>query len=195
MSRANPHTNDLRHRVIIQKNGGSQDSQSGAIVESWTNVARVFAGVWPLRGSERLEAHQITPGLSHEIVIRYRDDVYPSIRILIPRNYTTLGAAITTTGQTSVTAGDADLVPDARIENVFIQAEEWVSGAHQPELMQVTAGFGTTSLTVTRGGGGDTAATFTTSATLTHMQILEVSDVVNLDNMNEFLSITGAVRV
>ncbi len=63
--------------------------------------------------------------------------------------YTTLAAAITTTSATSITVTDASGFPSSTAYSIMVDSEQ----------MTVTAGFGTTTWTVTRGAGGTTAAT------------------------------------
>lgn len=69
---------------------------------------------------------------------------------------TRLAAAIATVGATSLTVDDALGFPTVAY-SVLIDAE----------ILRVTAGFGTTSWTVTRGYGGTTAATHLDDATVT----------------------------
>ncbi len=70
---------------------------------------------------------------------------------------TTLSAAITTTGQTSITVVSATGFPGSG--NYCIQIES--------EVLQVTAGQGTTTWTVTRGFNGSAAATHLISTVVT----------------------------
>lgn len=70
---------------------------------------------------------------------------------------TTLSAAITTTGQASITVVSAAGFPGSG--NYCIQIES--------EVLQVTAGQGTTTWTVTRGFNGSVAATHLTSTVVT----------------------------
>lgn len=68
--------------------------------------------------------------------------------------YTTLAAAVTGTGGTSISVTSAAGFPGSGPFYVMIDAEQ----------MQVTAGFGTTSWTVSRGANGTTAATHASGA-------------------------------
>jgi hypothetical protein len=95
-----------------------------------------------------------------------------------------------------LTIGTADLLMDSRGDvNSIIQVEEMVSGTLNVELMTVTAGFGTTGLTVTRGTGGDSSSTFTTAATVTRMSVLEILDAAADREIAEFLRCGGKERV
>jgi SPP1 family predicted phage head-tail adaptor len=70
----------LRHRVTIQKiesvrkPGGTYEPQP-------VDVATVWANIIPKRGTERYQAQQIESELSHTIVLRYRSDVTPQMKI------------------------------------------------------------------------------------------------------------------
>lgn len=70
---------------------------------------------------------------------------------------TTLGAAITSTTATSITLSAVGSLPTSGTVVIKIDSEE----------MLVTAGLGTTTLTVTRGVNGTTAATHSNGATVT----------------------------
>ncbi|MFF4403606.1 hypothetical protein [Streptomyces sp. NPDC001404] len=70
---------------------------------------------------------------------------------------TTLSAAITTTGATSMTVTSAAAFPSSG--TYYIQIDS--------EVIAVTAGQGTTTWTITRGANGSTAATHSNGATVT----------------------------
>jgi hypothetical protein len=72
---------------------------------------------------------------------------------------TSLGAAITTVGQSSITVSDFLGFPASGAFSILIDAE----------VLRVTAGNGTTTWTVTRGYSGTTAATHLIAATVTHV--------------------------
>jgi hypothetical protein len=72
---------------------------------------------------------------------------------------TSLAAAITTVGQSSITVSDFLGFPASGAFSILIDAE----------VLRVTAGNGTTTWTVTRGYSGTTAATHLISATVTHV--------------------------
>jgi SPP1 family predicted phage head-tail adaptor len=71
----------LRHRVTLQSLGSTQDG-FGQTVETWANVANVWADIQPGRGREFFAAQQTNAELTHEIVIRYRASVAPTWRVL-----------------------------------------------------------------------------------------------------------------
>ncbi len=71
----------LRHRVILQQNNPSQDSE-GVMTENWVNLATVWASIEPLQGRELLAAQAIAAEASTRIRIRYREGITAAMRAL-----------------------------------------------------------------------------------------------------------------
>lgn len=71
----------LRHRVTLQELVKTDDGYGG-IVETWQDVATVWAAIEPLRGNERYTAQQVQSELTHKVTIRYRAGIKPQMRIL-----------------------------------------------------------------------------------------------------------------
>ena len=61
----------LRHRVEVQTNTVTRDTL-GQPVASWAVTATVRAAINPLRGNELMIARQVTPQVTHEIILRHR---------------------------------------------------------------------------------------------------------------------------
>ena len=61
----------LRHRVEVQTNTPVLDTL-GQPVASWAVTATVRAAINPLRGNELMIARQVTPQVTHEIILRHR---------------------------------------------------------------------------------------------------------------------------
>ncbi len=61
----------LRHRVEVQTNTTAPDT-TGQPVDSWAVTATVRAAINPLSGNELLIAQQVTPQVTHEIILRHR---------------------------------------------------------------------------------------------------------------------------
>ncbi len=76
-----PTIGDLRHRLRLEAVVRSGDSGGGAI-ESWSLVADVWAEVRAVRGYESFVAHGMRGQVTHEIWIRFRDDVGPHLRFV-----------------------------------------------------------------------------------------------------------------
>lgn len=71
----------LRHRVILQAFVSGRDSD-GVLTEQWTTVAEVWASVEPLSAREFVAAAATQARVTARIVIRYRPEVVPTMRIL-----------------------------------------------------------------------------------------------------------------
>lgn len=123
-------------------------------------------------GRERIEAQKVTPELTHQIRVRYSDAILAQRRLLIPKNKDVLGAAIANASVTTITVSDSDLIATAA--DAVIRIED--------EFLIVTAGFGTTALTVTRGAFGSTAAAHVISTVIQRMGIVEIESVIDMGN-------------
>ena len=69
----------LRHRLIIQKRGEDQGAY-GAMVETWEQVAVIWAAIEPLQGREFIAAQSTQSETTGKIRIRYRSDVTTAMR-------------------------------------------------------------------------------------------------------------------
>ena len=72
----------LRHPVEIQKRTQVQDSTTGEITHTWARLKMVWASVEPLSAREFIAAQAGQSQITARIVIRYRDDVDATMRIL-----------------------------------------------------------------------------------------------------------------
>jgi SPP1 family predicted phage head-tail adaptor len=72
----------LRHRVTIQKPSRRQDPVTGASISGWVDVAKVWASIEPLSARDFIAAQGVQSEVTARIVMRYRDDVRASMRIL-----------------------------------------------------------------------------------------------------------------
>ena len=73
----------LRHRVTIQNFTTTQNSNTGAITEGWTDFDdNVPAEVWPLSGREFVAAQAVQAGVTTRITIRYQSGILPRMRVL-----------------------------------------------------------------------------------------------------------------
>lgn len=66
----------LKHRVTLRREQNTPDGMGG-IIEGWTDVATLWAGVEPRRARELVEAEGITNEVTHVVIIRHRSDVGP----------------------------------------------------------------------------------------------------------------------
>lgn len=72
----------LRHKVTIQARGEVQDPVSGDMVPGWTDFASVWASVEPLSARDFIAAQANQSEITARIVIRYREGILPTMRIL-----------------------------------------------------------------------------------------------------------------
>lgn len=63
----------LRHRVSIERITRTQDPVTGAIVETWTEIAKVWAAVEPLSAREFVQSAAGQSEVTARITIRTRD--------------------------------------------------------------------------------------------------------------------------
>jgi SPP1 family predicted phage head-tail adaptor len=52
----------------------------GGFTETWTELAELWAAITPIDGSETVEADRLAGTVTHEVVLRYRAGVAPSMR-------------------------------------------------------------------------------------------------------------------
>lgn len=71
----------LNHRVTIQEHVTGRD-EWGQPVDTWQDVATVWASVEPLRGQEYFAAQQVSAAVTARIRIRYRPGIRPDMRVL-----------------------------------------------------------------------------------------------------------------
>lgn len=72
---------DLDRRITIQQNTGGPDSV-GQIVDTWGNVAVVWAKIEWKNGSEEFGSAQRSAKQTAEFTIRYRPGITPKMRVL-----------------------------------------------------------------------------------------------------------------
>jgi len=70
----------LRHRVTLERPELTTDTGGGADI-TWVKVADIWASIEPLSGLERFLDHQTQSVLTHKIIIRFREDVLPEMRL------------------------------------------------------------------------------------------------------------------
>lgn len=72
----------LRHRVSLESMTLTRDAWGG-VIETWETVAsQLPAAIVPLHGRELLAAQALQAGVTAKIIIRYRADVVPTMRII-----------------------------------------------------------------------------------------------------------------
>ena len=71
----------LRHRVRIQRITNSTDGD-GYPVQSYADMAERWASIDPLKQVERIEAQRVKGFTSHQIAMRFFDDIKNADRIV-----------------------------------------------------------------------------------------------------------------
>ena len=69
-------TGGMRQRANLQTKSRSADGGGGGTV-SWSTERKIWCDIQPLSGTQRLEGMQRQSTVTHQISIRYRDDVDP----------------------------------------------------------------------------------------------------------------------
>lgn len=72
----------LRHKVMIQAPGLTQDPVSGEMLPGWTDFASVWAEITDLSVKEYLAAQSMQSAVSTRIRIRFREGVNATMRII-----------------------------------------------------------------------------------------------------------------
>lgn len=165
----------LRHRFRIQSVTTNSTTDSGEPVRTWATDATVWGGrkVERIKDETMLADH--VRGEQIEIVpMRYRAGLTPDKRLLLERDATTLSAGVNSSVTTIPLT--AALRFDSAPGDIL---------AVDSELMRVTAGATTTSLTVERGVLETTAASHNSGATATRVQHFEVLGVASADEFKD----------
>lgn len=82
----------LRHRITIEYPVRASDGGGGALV-AWMPLGPAWAAITPSTGAESIGAEAIAGHISHEIVMRHRNDIAPAMRIRLgPRTFEILAA-------------------------------------------------------------------------------------------------------
>lgn len=72
----------LRHRLTILELSQEQDSDTGEMDETWTELATVWGSFEPYSTKDYIAAASTQEQTSARAVIRYRSDIEASMRIL-----------------------------------------------------------------------------------------------------------------
>ena len=71
----------LNKRVTLQSATLARDGH-GQAIETWSNVATVWAAIEPIRGREYFAAQQVSAETTHRVTIRHRSGVSPQWRVV-----------------------------------------------------------------------------------------------------------------
>jgi SPP1 family predicted phage head-tail adaptor len=78
----------LKKRVTLETFSETPDSFGDARVGTYTELARVWGSVTPLRGRELAQFQQVHAEISHRVTIRYSDKV----SVITPKDRVVLGS-------------------------------------------------------------------------------------------------------
>lgn len=68
----------MRHRLSLEQATRTSDGGGGA-AEDWTTIAQIWGRIHPTGGAEIVDADGLGGRISHEITLRYRTGVEPSM--------------------------------------------------------------------------------------------------------------------
>lgn len=71
----------LRHLLSLQRRAVAKDPDTGAVSETWPEVAKVWASIEPLSAREFVAAQGVQSEVTTRITIRYRSDVNATMRL------------------------------------------------------------------------------------------------------------------
>lgn len=77
---------DLNKRITLQAPTKVSDSMGG-FVNSYSDMATVYAAIWPVSASDTIQANATVMVISHRIRIRYRSVLKTSWRISFAGKY------------------------------------------------------------------------------------------------------------
>ena len=80
MTAATPAIGNLRHRLALEAPVRTADGAGGAAI-AWCLIAELWGAIHPLSGDERLDSDRLAARLTHDIGLRFRDDVAPDKRL------------------------------------------------------------------------------------------------------------------
>ncbi|MEM7567219.1 MAG: phage head closure protein [Pseudomonadota bacterium] len=82
----------LRRRVAIQEMTLVPDG-AGGFESGWTTIAQTWAAFSPISAAESYDEGLVTSRTTHKVLIRYREDIHPSMRIVAgTRSYEVLAS-------------------------------------------------------------------------------------------------------
>lgn len=83
----------LDHRLMLEAPSRTTDEGGGATI-AWSLVAEVWASLRPLAANEVFDAEGLKGRITHEITLRYRAGVTPSMRFRMGARQFAIRAAI-----------------------------------------------------------------------------------------------------
>ena len=171
----------LSHKLIVQKPTETQDS-GGEPDVAWSEFDQVWGSREDASGSES-ESGGVLTERKVNIEIHHRAGITEKMRILARSEHTTLNGSINNS-VTSITVASAAALPLEGEYRILIESE----------LMAVTGGQGTTSLTVTRGVDGTSGASHADAKSVHRMDVIDVESVTDPKGKRRDMLIAGVVH-
>ena len=172
----------LRELVIVQKPTETQDS-GGEPDVAWSEFDEVYAGELTYKGRESEGRDTATTERPSTWTLRHRFGITEKMRLLAPAEDTTLDGSINASVTTITVTSSADFPLEGEFR---IQIES--------EILLVTAGWGTTSWTVTRGLDGTTGASHADDKLIQRMEVVDIESVRDPDGRQRELTVIGVVH-
>lgn len=88
----------LRHRIVVERPERTTD-EAGTGVIAWLPVATVFARIEASGGREIERADGVGGRITHKVILRYRTDVMPEMRIVAGTRVLDIRAAFDADGR------------------------------------------------------------------------------------------------
>ncbi len=153
----------------------------GGLTKTWAEYAKRSMQEVPLGGSERFQSQQEQAIRRTRFRCQRAAGINPKMRILAPKvgESTKLVGSISAS-DTTVVVASATVFPQGQNFRVRIGSE----------ILEVTAGQGTTSWTATRGVDGSTATPHGDGAGVRHMVIYDIESIAPADNRDRMIDIT-----
>ncbi len=168
----------LQLRGIIQQLTDGVDARGG-LTKTWSEYAKRWMQAIPAQGAERFAVTQELALGRGVFRCRYVAGLTPKMRVLLPKEATTLNGAINDS-VTSITVTSADDFPSAGNYRVRIGSE----------VLEVTAGQGTTSWTVTRGADSSTAASHGDGAAVRRLGVYDIESAINVNEAKKEMELS-----
>lgn len=155
----------LRSRVIVEKLTETRDDV-GDPVPSWSNYATRWAAVVPQSSAEVFRSRQDVSSTALVATLRLLPGVAARHRVLWRKGEQTQVLGLMTAAATTMYVDDYTEFPGSPF---LIQLDS--------EILKVTAGFGTTTWTVSRAQNGTTAAIHGTDTLVHLLTVLDIEGV------------------
>lgn len=74
------HIGDFKQRVSVERYTTTSDGMGGT-TQTWSEVSKVWCNIIPLSGQKRLEFGKLDSTVTHEVLMRYRENISDQDRL------------------------------------------------------------------------------------------------------------------